>query len=275
MNFFEQNIPMTDTPDILKKILATKAEEVAKRKQRMSVADLAGIISDTETPRGFALALQDKAASKKPAIIAEVKKASPSKGVIRENVKPVEIAQDYAMSGATCLSVLTDKEYFQGGEVNMQLARQACPLPVLRKDFMIDPYQIHESRALGADCILLIVAALSDTQMHELADTTKELGMDILVEVHDKAEMERALKLDTPLMGINNRNLRTFETSLQTTLNLQAMVPEDRLVITESGIHTPEDVQLMMDNDIYTFLVGEAFMRAEQPGAKMRELFSL
>ncbi|WP_221901760.1 indole-3-glycerol phosphate synthase TrpC [Bathymodiolus platifrons methanotrophic gill symbiont] len=266
---------MTDTPDILKKILATKAEEVAKRKQRMSVADLAGIISDTETPRGFALALQDKAASKKPAIIAEVKKASPSKGVIRENVKPVEIAQDYAMSGATCLSVLTDKEYFQGGEVNMQLARQACPLPVLRKDFMIDPYQIHESRALGADCILLIVAALSDTQMHELADTTKELGMDILVEVHDKAEMERALKLDTPLMGINNRNLRTFETSLQTTLNLQAMVPEDRLVITESGIHTPEDVQLMMDNDIYTFLVGEAFMRAEQPGAKMRELFSL
>ncbi|GAW85904.1 indole-3-glycerol phosphate synthase [Bathymodiolus platifrons methanotrophic gill symbiont] len=275
MNFFEQNIPMTDTPDILKKILATKAEEVAKRKQRMSVADLAGIISDTETPRGFALALQDKAASKKPAIIAEVKKASPSKGVIRENFKPVEIAQDYAMSGATCLSVLTDKEYFQGGEVNMQLARQACPLPVLRKDFMIDPYQIHESRALGADCILLIVAALSDTQMHELADTTKELGMDILVEVHDKAEMERALKLDTPLMGINNRNLRTFETSLQTTLNLQAMVPEDRLVITESGIHTPEDVQLMMDNDIYTFLVGEAFMRAEQPGAKMRELFSL
>ncbi|MCK5869611.1 indole-3-glycerol-phosphate synthase [Methylococcaceae bacterium HT4] len=266
---------MTDTPDILKKILATKAEEVAKRKQRMSVADLAGIISDTETPRGFALALQDKAASKKPAIIAEVKKASPSKGVIRENFKPVEIAQDYAMSGATCLSVLTDKEYFQGGEVNMQLARQACPLPVLRKDFMIDPYQIHESRALGADCILLIVAALSDTQMHELADTTKELGMDILVEVHDKAEMERALKLDTPLMGINNRNLRTFETSLQTTLNLQAMVPEDRLVITESGIHTPEDVQLMMDNDIYTFLVGEAFMRAEQPGAKMRELFSL
>lgn len=275
MNFFEQNIPMTDTPDILKKILATKAEEVAKRKQRMSVADLAGIISDTETPRGFALALQDKAASKKPAIIAEVKKSSPSKGVIRENFKPVEIAQDYAMSGATCLSVLTDKEYFQGGEVNMQLARQACPLPVLRKDFMIDPYQIHESRALGADCILLIVAALSDTQMHELADTTKELGMDILVEVHDKAEMERALKLDTPLMGINNRNLRTFETSLQTTLNLQAMVPEDRLVITESGIHTPEDVQLMMDNDIYTFLVGEAFMRAEQPGAKMRELFSL
>ncbi|NOR80479.1 MAG: indole-3-glycerol-phosphate synthase TrpC, partial [Methyloprofundus sp.] len=196
---------MTDTPDILKKILAKKEEEVAKRKLRMSIADLTGIINDTEAPRGFARALQDKALNKKPAIIAEVKKASPSKGVIRENFKPVEIAQDYAMNGATCLSVLTDKEFFQGGEVNLQMARQACPLPALRKDFMIDPYQIHESRALGADCILLIVAALSDTQMHELADTTKELGMDILVEVHDKAEMERALNLDTPLMGINNR----------------------------------------------------------------------
>lgn len=179
------------------------------------------------------------------------------------------------MSGATCLSVLTDKEYFQGGEVNLQMARQACPIPVLRKDFMIDPYQIHESRALGADCILLIVAALTDTQMHELADTTKELGMDVLVEVHDSEEMQRALKLDTPLMGINNRNLRTFETSLQTTLDLQVMVPDERLVITESGIHTPDDVSLMMDNGIYTFLVGEAFMRAEHPGAKMRELFSM
>ena len=266
---------MTDTPDILKKILATKAEEVAKRKQRMSIADLAGIISETETPRGFARALQDKAASKKPAIIAEVKKASPSKGVIRENFKPVEIAQDYAMNGATCLSVLTDKTYFQGGEVNLQMAHQACPLPALRKDFMIDPYQIHESRALGADCILLIVAALSDMQMHELADTTQALGMDILVEVHDRAEMERALTLDTPLIGINNRDLRSFETSLQTTLDLKTMVPSERLVITESGIHTPEDIQLMLDNEVYTFLVGEAFMRAEFPGAKMRELFAL
>jgi len=266
---------MTDTPDILKKILATKAEEVAKRKLRMSIANLADIISDTETPRGFARALLDKASSKKPAIIAEVKKASPSKCIIRENFKPIEIAQDYAMNGATCLSVLTDKEYFHGGEVNLQMARQACPLPVLRKDFMIDPYQIHESRALGADCILLIVAALSDAQMHELADTTTQLGMDVLVEVHDKAEMERALKLNTPLMGINNRNLRTFETSLQTTLDLQTMVPDDRLVITESGIHTSEDVRLMMNNSIYTFLVGEAFMRAEHPGAKMRELFSI
>ena len=271
----KQNTPMTDTPDILKKILAKKEEEVAKRKLRMSIADLTGIFNDVEAPRGFARALQDKALSKKPAIIAEVKKASPSKGVIRENFKPVEIAQDYAMNGATCLSVLTDKEFFQGGEVNLQMARQACPLPALRKDFMIDPYQIHESRALGADCILLIVAALSDTQMHELADTSKELGMDILVEVHDKAEMERALNIDTPLMGINNRDLRSFETSLQTTIDLKVMVPDDRLVITESGIHSQEDVQLMMQNGVYTFLVGEAFMRAEYPGAKMRELFSL
>lgn len=267
---------MTDnTPDILKKILAKKAEEVENRKLRMSLTDLAGIMGDAEAPRGFARALQDKASRKKPAIIAEVKKASPSKGVIRENFKPVEIAQDYAMSGATCLSVLTDKEFFQGSEVNLQMAKQACPLPALRKDFMIDPYQIHESRALGADCILLIVAALSDAQMHELAETTKELGMDILVEVHDQAEMERALSLDTPLMGINNRDLRSFATSLQTTLDLKAMIPDDRLVITESGIHTPDDVKLMMDNEVYTFLVGEAFMRAEQPGAKMRELFAL
>ncbi|MCF7969688.1 MAG: indole-3-glycerol phosphate synthase TrpC [Methylococcaceae bacterium] len=266
---------MTDTPDILKKILAKKVEEVEKRKQRMSIEDLQGIINDTENPRGFARALLDKAASKKPAIIAEIKKASPSKGVIRENFKPNEIAQDYAMSGATCLSVLTDKEFFQGSEVNLQVARQSCPLPALRKDFMIDPYQMYESRALGADCILLIVAALSDTQMHELADTAKLLKMDVLVEVHDATEMERALTLDTPLIGINNRNLRTFETSLQTTLDLKSMVSSDRLVITESGIHTPADVQLMLDNDIYTFLVGEAFMAAERPGAKMRELFNL
>lgn len=266
---------MPDTPDILKKILATKKAEVAKRKARMSIANLAEIISETELPRGFAQALLDKVASKKPAIIAEIKKASPSKGVIRECFKPIEIAQDYAMNGATCLSVLTDKEYFQGSEVNLQLAKQACPLPILRKDFMLDPYQIHESRALGADCILLIVAALADAQMYELADTTIQLGMDILVEVHNKAEMQRALKLDTPLIGINNRNLSTFDTSLQTTLDLRAMVPKNRLLITESGIHTPEDVHLMMDNGILAFLVGETFMYAEQCGAKMRELFSL
>jgi indole-3-glycerol phosphate synthase len=266
---------MTDTPDILKKILATKAEEVARRKQAMSVELLQEIAGGIETPRGFYRALQSKASAKKPAIIAEIKKASPSKGIIREDFKPVEIGQDYAMNGATCLSVLTDKEYFQGSEVYLQMVRERCPLPVLRKDFMIDPYQVYEARALGADCILLIVAALADDQMQELTETSVKLGMDVLVEVHDAVELERALKLDTQLIGINNRNLRTFETTLQTTLELKKAIPSDRLVITESGIHTREDVQLMLDNEIYAFLVGEAFMRAEFPGQKMRELFSL
>jgi indole-3-glycerol phosphate synthase len=266
---------MTDTPDILKKILAKKAEEVANRKQRMSIADLEEIAQGVEKPRGFYQALQHKVAAKKPAIIAEIKKASPSQGVIRENFEPITIGLDYAMNGATCLSVLTDKEFFQGAEAYLQMVRERCPLPVIRKDFMIDPYQIYESRALGADCILLIIAALGDGQMRELSDTAIKLGMDVLVESHDAAELERALALDTKLMGINNRNLRTFETSLQTTLDLKAMIPSDRIVITESGIHTQEDVQLMLDNDIYAFLVGESFMRAESPGQKMRELFAL
>jgi len=213
--------------------------------------------------------------AKKPAIIAEIKKASPSQGVIRENFQPIIIAQDYAMNGASCISVLTDKTFFQGSEAYLQMVRERCPLPVLRKDFMIDPYQIYEARALGADCILLIVAALEDSLMHELSDVATKLGMDVLVEVHNADELQRALILDTQLMGINNRNLRTFETSLQTTLDLKAEIPSDRMVITESGIHTQADVQLMLDNDVYAFLVGEAFMRAESPGQKMRELFAL
>ncbi len=264
---------MTDTPDILKKILQTKEEEVTRRKAKTSLEMLKEIAADIEKPRGFYQALKNNADAKKPAIIAEIKKASPSKGVIREDFKPVDIAMDYAMNSATCLSVLTDKDYFQGSEVYLQIVHDRCPLPVIRKDFMIDPYQIHEARALGADCILLIVAALEDAQMQDLAGVTAELGMDVLVEVHDAEEMQRALTLDTQLVGVNNRNLRTFETSLQTTLDLKDMLPEDRLLVTESGIHTKEDVQLMHDNDIYTFLVGEAFMRAESPGQKMRELF--
>jgi indole-3-glycerol phosphate synthase len=266
---------MTDTPDILKKILEKKAEEVAKRKLGMTLANLEEVAAGVERPRGFYNALQSKALAKKPAIIAEIKKASPSQGVIRENFQPVTIAQDYAMNGATCLSVLTDKEFFQGAEVYLQMVRERCPLPVLRKDFMIDPYQIYEARALGADCILLIAAALSDAQMHELSDCATKLDMDVLVEVHNAEELQRSLTLDTQLIGINNRNLRTFETSLQTTLDLKADIPADRLIVTESGIHKPEDVQLMLDNGIYTFLVGEAFMRAESPGQKMRELFGL
>jgi indole-3-glycerol phosphate synthase len=266
---------MTNTPDILKKILDKKVEEVANRKQRMSVADLEDIAQGVEQPRGFYKALQHKVSAKKPAIIAEIKKASPSQGVIRENFEPITIGLDYAMNGAACLSVLTDKDFFQGAEAYLEMVRQRCPLPVIRKDFMIDPYQIYETRALGADCILLIVAALGDGQMQELSDTATNLGLDVLVESHDAEELERALKLDTKLIGINNRNLRTFETSLQTTLDLKAMIPSDRIIITESGIHTQENVQLMLDNDIYAFLVGESFMRAESPGQKMRELFAL
>jgi indole-3-glycerol phosphate synthase len=266
---------MTDTPDILKKILDKKAEEVARRRLGMTIANLEEIAESVEKPRGFYNALQSKVLAKKPAIIAEIKKASPSKGVIREDFQPIAIGQDYAMNGAACLSVLTDKDFFQGSEVYLQMVRERCPLPVLRKDFMIDPYQIYEARALGADCILLIVAALEDSQMHELSDTATKLGMDVLVEVHNAEELQRALTLDTKLIGINNRNLRTFETSLQTTLELKANIPANRLIITESGIHTHEDVQLMLDNDIYTFLVGEVFMRAESPGQKMRELFAL
>ncbi|MDO9268894.1 MAG: indole-3-glycerol phosphate synthase TrpC [Methylobacter sp.] len=266
---------MTDTPDILKKILDKKAEEVARRRLGMTIANLEEIAAGTEAPRGFYNALQSKVLAKKPAIIAEIKKASPSKGVIREFFQPIAIGQDYAMNGAACLSVLTDKEFFQGSEVYLQMVRERCPLPVLRKDFMIDPYQIYEARALGADCILLIVAALEDSQMHELSDIATKLGMDVLVEVHNAEELQRALTLDTKLIGINNRNLRTFETSLQTTLDLKMQIPADRLIITESGIHTHEDVQLMLDNGIYTFLVGEVFMRAESPGQKMKELFGL
>jgi indole-3-glycerol phosphate synthase len=266
---------MTDTPDILKTILATKQQEVARRQVNTPIEMLEEIASGVERPRGFASALQSKILAKKPAIIAEIKKASPSLGVIRENFQPVTIAQDYAMNGATCLSVLTDKEYFQGSEAYLEMVRKRVPLPVLRKDFMIDAYQVYEARALGADCILLIVAALKDSVMHELADLATKLGMDVLVEVHDADELQRALTLDTKLIGINNRNLRTFATDLQTTLTLKNNIPDNRLIITESGIHSTDDVQLMLSNNVYGFLVGEAFMRVEQSGQKMREMFTL
>ncbi len=266
---------MTHIPDILKTILSKKEEEVARRRIQTPIELLQDIATGVEKPRGFYAALQRKASLKQPAIIAEIKKASPSQGVIRENFQPLNIAQDYAMNGATCLSVLTDKDFFQGSEAYLQMVHDRCPLPVLRKDFMIDAYQIHEARALGADCILLIVAALDDAKLHELSDIATQLGMDILVEVHDAEELQRALTLDTKLIGINNRNLRTFETNLQTTLTLKDAIPADRLVITESGIHTRDDVELMLSNDVYTFLVGEAFMRVEKSGQKMRELFAL
>jgi len=260
-------------PTVLEKIISRKAEEVAERKQIRSQAELQAILPAVDEPRGFADAMQVAVAAGRSAVIAEVKKASPSKGVIRENFDPAQIARSYEMAGATCLSVLTDIDFFQGSDAYMQQARAACSLPVIRKDFMIDPYQVVEARALGADCILLIVAALEDAQMHELNDAAQQCGLDVLVEVHDADELDRALTLDTPLVGVNNRNLHNFETSLQTTIDLLERMPEDRLVVTESGIHLPEDVALMKAHDVHAFLVGEAFMRAEEPGQKLAELF--
>jgi indole-3-glycerol phosphate synthase len=223
--------------------------------------------------RGFARAIEEKIAQGKPAVIAEIKKASPSRGVIRENFNPVEIATSYAAHGAACLSVLTDVKFFQGSYDYLRQARAACTLPVLRKDFMIDSYQVAHARALGADCILLIVAALAPNQLRDLESAAIELGMDVLVEVHDRTELETALTLKTPLLGINNRNLRTFETSLENTLELLDDIPEGKRVITESGILSRDDVRLMREHNVHAFLVGEAFMRAPDPGEALRELF--
>lgn len=263
-------------PTVLQKILARKAEEIAQLKARTSLAELEALARAADAPRGFARALQTQVARKEAAVIAEVKKASPSKGVIREHFVPAEIARSYALGGATCLSVLTDVDFFQGGNAYLQEARGACELPVIRKDFLVDPFQVVEARAIGADCILLIVAALDDGLMGELAATAKAVGLDVLVEVHDGAELERALKvLDTPLVGINNRNLHTFEVSLETTLELLPRIPQDRLVITESGILNRADVELMEVNEVRSFLVGEAFMRADEPGQELQRLFFL
>ncbi|KGF62417.1 indole-3-glycerol phosphate synthase TrpC [Pseudomonas lutea] len=261
-------------PTVLEKILARKAEEVAARRASVSLSDLEKLATAAGVSRGFAGALIAQAKRKQPAVIAEIKKASPSKGVIRENFHPSEIAKSYEAGGATCLSVLTDIDFFQGADDYLKQARAATSLPVIRKDFMIDPYQIIEARALGADCILLIVSALDDVKMAELASVAKDVGLDVLVEVHDGDELERALKtLDTPLVGVNNRNLHTFEVNLETTLDLLPRIPRDRLVITESGILNRADVELMEINDVYSFLVGEAFMRAEKPGVELQRLF--
>lgn len=261
-------------PTILEKILARKAEEVVERRAIVGLEEVEQQARAADTPRGFARALQEQAKRKQPAVIAEIKKASPSKGVLREFFVPAEIARSYQAGGATCLSVLTDQDFFQGADLYLQEARNACSLPVIRKDFMIDPYQIVESRALGADCVLLIVAALSDAQMAELAATAKAFDLDVLVEVHDGDELERALNtLDTPLVGINNRNLHTFELNLETTLDLLPRIPRDRLVVTESGILNRADVELMEISEVYAFLVGEAFMRADNPGAELERLF--
>src|SRR5690606_16703643 len=259
--------------DILAKILETKKAEVATARQMRSEADLLREDKSRKDLRGFARAIEDKIGQGKPAIIAEIKKASPSKGVIRENFNPIEIASSYAAHGAACLSVLTDVSFFQGSHDYLRQARAACSLPVLRKDFIIDPYQIIHARAIGADCVLLIVAALSLDQLKELESLAMELEMDVLVEVHDRDELDAALQLKTPLLGINNRNLRTFEISLQNTIDLLPLIPEGKRVVTESAILSREDVDLMRSHDVQAFLVGERFMRAEEPGLALQELF--
>ena len=259
--------------DVLKRILARKQEEVAERRERVSLFELKARLSGAPPVRGFADAVAAKLQAGLPAVIAEVKKASPSKGVIRADFDPAAIARSYEAGGAACLSVLTDVDFFQGADAYLQQARAACALPVLRKDFTIDPYQVHEARALGADCILLIVAALSDEQLAELSGIAMQLDLDVLVEVHDIDELERAIQVPAPLLGINNRSLRTFEVSLQTTLSLQRAVPADRRLVTESGIHGTDDVARMRAAGVEAFLVGEAFMREPDPGAALQRLF--
>ncbi|MFT7227445.1 MAG: indole-3-glycerol phosphate synthase [Methylophilaceae bacterium] len=259
--------------DILNKILATKHEEIAKASAIKSLKEIHEEALAQPEPRDFVGNLAKKDAANLPAVIAEIKKASPSKGIIREDFNPAEIAKSYEQAGAACLSVLTDEQYFQGSAAYLKEARDACSLPVLRKDFMIDPYQVVEARAMGADCILLIAAALELKQMQLLEDVSHELGMAVLVEVHNQKELDLALELGTPLVGINNRNLRTFDVTLQTTLDLLKNLPDDRFVITESGIFTPEDVALMRDNNVNGFLVGEAFMRQPDPGAEFTKVF--
>ncbi len=265
---------MSGTSDILPKILDHKRREIVARREIVSLAELEAKTGRLSQPQGFVASIRHSIAEGRAGIIAEAKKASPSKGVIRKNYDIRQIARSYQAGGASCMSVLTDETFFQGSDDHLQQARTACNLPLIRKDFIIDPYQLHESRIIGADCILLIVAALEDEQMIELTRLAKRLQLDILTEVHDGDELERALKLDQPLIGINNRNLCSFETTLDTTINLLGEIPDDRIVVTESGIRTRQDVKQMRDNNVNAFLIGETFMRAPEPGEKLRELFS-
>jgi indole-3-glycerol phosphate synthase len=260
--------------DILNKILATKASEVAAATTNISLDKIKALALSQLNTRDFVGAIRAKIAANKPAVIAEIKKASPSKGVIRADFKPAEIAKSYEQGGAACLSVLTDVEYFQGHADYLKQARAACSLPVLRKDFMIDAYQVYEAHAMGADCILLIAAAIDLAKMRELESVAHELGMAVLVEVHNGEELDLALQLKTPLLGINNRNLRTFDVTLQTTLDLLPRISGDKIIVTESGIFTADDVALMRKNNVHTFLVGEAFMRKDDPGLELSKVFA-
>jgi len=261
------------TPDILKRILSVKVEEIAAAQAAKSLEAVRDEARAQSPSRGFVAAIRDKIAAGQSAVIAEIKKASPSKGVIRADFRPAEIAADYAAHGAACLSVLTDRQFFQGAPEYLQAARAACSLPVLRKDFLVDPYQVYEARAMGADAILLIAAALDLPAMRDLEALAHDLGMAVLVEVHDGDELNQALQLATPLLGINNRDLRSFDVTLQTTLDLLPRIPAEKIVVTESGILCPDDVALMRRNQVNAFLVGEAFMRQPSPGAALASLF--
>lgn len=262
------------TPTILKTIVERKWQEVAERKQTVSLDEMQQRALAQPACRGFVNAIETKRNNGEAAVIAEIKKASPSKGVIREDFIPAEIATSYEKGGAACLSVLTDVDFFQGADEYLQQARNAVRLPVIRKDFIVDPYQVYEARAIGADCILLIAACLDDQQLSSLNDLAQELGLDVLVEVHDRVELDRALTLPNRLIGINNRNLNTFEVHLETTFSLLELIPDDRIVVTESGIHTSDDVAAMRGHNVDTFLVGEAFMREPEPGRRLMELFN-
>mgnify|MGYP001058542199 FL=1 len=263
-----------NTPTVLRKILARKLEEIAERSLVVPISALIDKAQVASSPRGFAAALAAKLAAGQPAVIAEIKKASPSKGVIRENFDPAAIAKSYQQGGAACLSVLTDVDFFQGADAYLQLARAVTELPVIRKDFIIDDYQVYEARAMGADCILLIVSALSEQQLIQLHNLAADVGMDVLIEVHDAEELDVALKLNNRMIGINNRNLHSFEVSLDNTYQLLDKIPVGKIVITESGINSAEDVAAMRARNVNSFLVGEAFMRSEQPGERLAELFS-
>lgn len=265
---------MSKIPDILKRILQRKVEEIEERSQQISMPSLSQQAANRPPPRGFIEAIKARLQLQQPAIIAEIKKASPSKGILRVDFDPVTIAKSYEQNGATCLSVLTDKDFFQGANEYLQQVHQASTLPILRKDFIIDAYQVYEARAIGADCILLIVAALGDAQLHDLAGLANHLDMDVLIEVHDASELERALLLNMPLIGINNRNLRTFATDLNTTLELLQWINEKYIVVSESGIHTHDDIALLRDAGVHTFLIGESFMTAPNPGTALTNLIN-
>ena len=264
---------MSATPTILQKILDRKAQEVAERSQLISLSELETQAKQAEPVRGFIHAMEQKLSNKQAAVIAEAKKASPSKGLLRVPFDPAAIARSYEQGGACCLSILTDQDFFQGHEDYLIAARSACSLPIIRKDFIVDPYQVVEARAIAADCILLIASALGQTQLKNLADLAQQWNLDVLIEVHNREELMRALELDLKLIGINNRNLHNFETSLETTYQLLKDIPEDRIVVTESGIHQQEDVKAMQAHGVNSFLVGEAFMRAKDPGEKLKSLF--